>query len=40
VELRRLSWEGELLDAYGVEPDATRIEYYRGLWNAGDISSR
>jgi hypothetical protein len=24
----------------GVEPDATRIEYYRGRWNAGDISSR
>jgi kanamycin kinase len=34
------SWEGELLDAYRVNPDATRIEYYRGLWNAGDISSR
>ena len=36
----RGSWERELFDAYGVEPDATRIEYYRGLWNAGDISSR
>jgi kanamycin kinase len=36
----RGSWEDELFDAYGVEPDATRIEYYRGLWNAGDISSR
>jgi kanamycin kinase len=34
------TWEGELLDAYGVEPDATRIEYFRALWNAGDISSR
>jgi kanamycin kinase len=34
------SWESELLDAYGVKPDTTRIEYYRGLWNAGDISSR
>jgi kanamycin kinase len=34
------SWDDELFDAYGVEPDATRIEYYRGLWNAGDISSR
>jgi kanamycin kinase len=33
-------WAGELLDAYGVEPDPTRIEYYQGLWNAGDISSR
>jgi kanamycin kinase len=36
----RGSWERELFDAYGVEPDTTRIEYYRGLWNAGDISSR
>lgn len=34
------SWEGELFDAYGVAPDATRIEYYRALWNAGDNSSR
>jgi kanamycin kinase len=39
VELRRLT-EGDLFDAYGVEPDATRIAYYRGLWNADDISSR
>lgn len=34
------SFEGALLDAYGVERDATRIEFYRDLWNAGDISSR
>jgi kanamycin kinase len=46
VATMSLSWnycgslEGELLEAYGVEPDATRIEHYRGLWNAGDISSR
>jgi len=33
------SWEGELLDAYGVEPDPARIDFYRRLWNAGDISS-
>ena len=33
------SWDGELLDAYGADPDATRIDYYRQLWNAGDISS-
>jgi len=33
------SWEGELLDAYGVEPDPARIDFYRWLWNAGDISS-
>ena len=34
------SWDGELLDAYGVDPDPARIDYYRRLWNAGDISSR
>jgi kanamycin kinase len=34
------SWEGDLLDAYGVEPDTTRIAYYRDRWNAGEISSR
>jgi kanamycin kinase len=34
------SWEGVLLDGYGVEPDTARVEYYRGLWKAGDISSR
>ena len=34
------SWEGDLFDAYDVEPDTTRIAYYLGLWNAGDISSR
>ena len=30
-------WEDELLDAYGVEPDPTRIDYYQRLWQAGDI---
>jgi kanamycin kinase len=34
------SWEGDLLDAYGVEPDMTRIAYYRDQWNSGDVSSR
>jgi kanamycin kinase len=34
------SWEGELFDAYGVDPDRARIDYYRRLWNEGDISSR
>lgn len=34
------SWEADVFDAYGVEPDATRIEYYRDLWNAAPISSR
>ncbi len=26
-------WEGELLAAYGVDPDRERIAYYRKLWN-------
>jgi aminoglycoside phosphotransferase len=33
------SWEGELLDAYGVEEGRARIEAFQRLWNAGDISS-
>jgi kanamycin kinase len=33
------SWEDDLLDAYGVERDATRVDHYQELWNAGDISS-
>jgi kanamycin kinase len=33
------SWEGELLDAYGVEPQPARIEHYRRQWDAADISS-
>jgi kanamycin kinase len=33
------SWDGELLDAYGVDPDPARIDFFRRLWNAGDISS-
>jgi kanamycin kinase len=32
-------WQDELLDAYGVGPDPDRIEHYRHMWNAGDISS-
>jgi kanamycin kinase len=27
-------WEGELLDAYGIERDDDRIDYYRRLWDA------
>ncbi|WP_345800674.1 aminoglycoside 3'-phosphotransferase [Microbacterium sp. AZCO] len=27
-------WDGALLAAYGIEPDAERIDYYRELWNA------
>jgi kanamycin kinase len=34
------SWDDQLYAAYGVDPDATRIDYYRRLWQAGDISSR
>jgi kanamycin kinase len=30
-------WEDDLLQAYGIEPDAVRIEYYRRLWNAPEI---
>ncbi len=32
-------WEDELLAAYGVDPDIGRIDFYRALWNAGDVSS-
>lgn len=28
-------WDGLLLDAYGVQPDPDRIEYYRLLWELG-----
>jgi kanamycin kinase len=34
------SWGGELLDAYGIDADPARIDYYQRLWEAGDISSR
>lgn len=29
--------EQEFWDAYGIEPDADRIGYYRDLWNAEDL---
>jgi len=29
------SWEGALLDAYGVDPDPERTAYYRLLWDLG-----
>ena len=32
-------WDGELLDAYGVDADPARIEAFQRQWNAGDISS-
>lgn len=27
-------WEDAVIDAYGVEPDRERLQYYRDLWNA------
>lgn len=27
-------WHDALIDAYGVTPDATRLAFYRELWNA------
>jgi kanamycin kinase len=27
-------WDGALISAYGIEPDAPRLAYYRALWNA------
>ncbi len=32
-------WGDELFDAYGVDPDPERVDFYRRLWNAGDVSS-
>jgi kanamycin kinase len=32
-------WEDTLFDAYGVEPDPKRVDFYRALWNASDVSS-
>jgi len=32
-------WEDDLFDAYGVEPDPERVDFYRALWNAGEVSS-
>jgi len=29
-------WDALLLDGYGIEPDPTRIAYYRLLWDLGD----
>ncbi|MGM7667810.1 phosphotransferase [Microbacterium sp. A93] len=27
-------WEDALIDAYGLDPDRERLDYYRALWNA------
>ncbi len=29
-------WQGELLDAYGIQPDPDRTRYYRLLWDLGE----
>ncbi len=33
-------WEEAFFAAYGVEPDAGRIDFYRRLWRAEDAASR
>jgi aminoglycoside phosphotransferase len=33
-------WDVEFFAAYKVEPDPTRVGYYRRLWQAEDITSR
>ncbi|OSC41468.1 phosphotransferase [Mycobacterium decipiens] len=33
-------WDDEFFAAYGLEPDAARIDYYRRLWQAEDDGSR
>jgi kanamycin kinase len=32
-------WEAEFFNAYGVQPDPARIDYYRRLWQAFDHTS-
>jgi hypothetical protein len=33
-------WDAEFFSAYGIEPDPTRMGYYRRLWQAEDDTSR
>jgi kanamycin kinase len=33
-------WQSDLFDAYGVASDPLRIDYYRRLWQAGDVTSQ
>ena len=33
-------WDAEFFAAYGIEPDPTRMDYYRRLWQAEDVTSR
>jgi kanamycin kinase len=32
-------WDGDLFEAYGVDPDTARVDRYRRLWDSADISS-
>ncbi|MET0995996.1 MAG: hypothetical protein ABWY20_18800 [Mycobacterium sp.] len=32
-------WEDVLFDAYGIDPEPERVDFYRRCWNAGDVSS-
>ncbi len=38
-EQRKEECEGELLGAYGLQPDAIRLEYYRRLWEAPELDA-
>lgn len=40
AERRRGEWEAELLGAYGLQPDAIRLDYYRRLWEAPELAPR
>jgi kanamycin kinase len=47
VAARSLGWnypgrvrDAEFFAAYGIEPDPTRMDYYRRLWQAEDVTSR
>ncbi len=31
------NWERELLEAYGIDPDVERLDYYRRLWEAPEV---
>ncbi len=37
-EYRRAEAEAELIGAYGLQPDAIRLDYYRRLWEAPELA--
>ena len=39
-ERRRAAAEAALLGAYGLQPDAIRLDYYRRLWEAPELAPR